>query len=188
MAESTLALQMAQLFAEFLDSGHFKPGQLIVIGCSTSEVAGDHIGQAGSPDIAAQLFGPLERLAREHDMHLAFQCCEHLNRALVVERRTMEAFNLEEVSVVPHPHAGGSMASHAYRHFNEAVVVEAVQAHGGIDIGETLIGMHLRPVAVPLRLSSRTLGAARLNACYTRPKLIGGERAQYSLSSGSCGR
>ena len=118
---------------------------------------------------------------------MAFQCCEHLNRALVVTRQTMEVFQLEEVSVVPHPHAGGFMASHAYRHLPEAVVVEAVRAHGGIDIGETLIGMHLRPVAVPLRLSSRTLGEARINACYTRPKLIGGERAQYSLESGSCG-
>lgn len=187
MTEVNLEQQMAQLFAEFLDSGHFKPGQLIVIGCSTSEVSGDRIGHAGSPDIAAQLFTPLYQLAAERGMHLAFQCCEHLNRALVVTRQTMEAFQLEEVSVVPHPHAGGSMASHAYRHLPEAAVVEAVKAHGGIDIGETFIGMHLRPVAVPFRLSSRTLGSARINACYTRPKLIGGERAQYSLESGSCG-
>lgn len=188
MAESNLEQQAEQLFKEFLDSGHFRSGQLIVLGCSTSEVAGDRIGQAGSPDIAAALFFPLYHLAKERGIHLAFQCCEHLNRALVVTRQTMDAFRLEEVSVVPHPHAGGSMASHAYRHLPDAVVVETVQAHGGIDIGETLIGMHMRPVAVPFRLSSRTLGSARINACYTRPKLIGGERAQYSLESGSCGR
>lgn len=188
MAEDSLKQQTSQLFTEFLDSGHFKPGQIIVIGCSTSEVAGEHIGHAGSPAIAEALFEPLYQLATERGIHLAFQCCEHLNRALVVTRQTMEAYHLEEVTVIPYPHAGGSMASHAYRHLPDAVVVESVQAHGGWDIGETLIGMHMRAVAVPLRLSSRTLGNARLNACFTRPKLIGGERAHYQLEETPTGR
>ena len=179
--------QMEALFDEFLTTCSFKPGQIIVVGCSTSEVAGAHIGKAGDPNVAGALFPPLWRLTQERGLHLAFQCCEHLNRALVVTREAAEAYQLEEVSVVPYPHAGGSMASHAYRHLPDAVVVEAVRAHGGIDIGETMIGMHMRPVAVPLRLSGHSIGQARLNACYTRPKLIGGERAHYALGTDSCG-
>lgn len=187
MEQLTIEQQMETLFQEFVDTCSFKPGQIIVIGCSTSEVAGSHIGKAGDPHVAAQLFPPLWRIAQKRGLRLAFQCCEHLNRALVVTSETMEACHLEAVSVVPYPHAGGSMAAYAYRQMPDAVVVESIQAHGGIDIGETMIGMHLRSVAVPLRLSSHTVGAARINAAYTRPKLIGGERAHYELGIDSCG-
>lgn len=173
--------QTHRLFEEFLSKHYFHPNDIIVIGCSTSEVAGGSIGKNGSSAIAAAIFDGLYPLAKAHGLYLAFQCCEHLNRALVVNREIMEYYHLEEVSAVPHDHAGGAMASYAYRHLPEPCLCETIQAHGGWDIGETLIGMHLRSVAVPLRLSSRTLGEARLNAAYTRPKLIGGERAKYSL-------
>ena len=123
----------------------------------------------------------LAEMAREHELQLAFQCCEHLNRALVVERALAQRENWEEVSVVPYPHAGGSMASYAYRAMEDAVVVEKIAARGGIDIGETMIGMHLKAVAVPMHLEKRTIGQARVNAAYSRPKLIGGARAQYTL-------
>lgn len=176
-----LELQMEQLFEEFLAGAHFQKGDVIVIGCSTSEVAGAEIGKSGNPNIAEALFPPLFKLAQARGLYLAFQCCEHLNRALVVSKEAMVHYGWNEVTVVPHPHAGGSLASHAYRHLPDRVVVEAIQAHGGLDIGETLIGMHLKPVAVPIRLSSRMIGNARLNAAITRPKLIGGERAKYCL-------
>jgi uncharacterized protein (TIGR01440 family) len=133
--------------------------------------------------VAASLFRGLAQAQQRFGFALAFQCCEHLNRALIMERETMERFALDEVSVVPAPKAGGAMAAYAYRHLQEPCVVEAVRAHAGIDIGDTLIGMHLRPVAVPLRPSIRTIGGAHVNMAYTRPKLIGGARAVYVLES-----
>jgi uncharacterized protein (TIGR01440 family) len=176
-----IAQQMQQAFQEYLELANLKPGQVIVIGCSTSEVHGGHIGKDSQPDIAATLYEVLAPMAEANGLYLAFQCCEHLNRALVVDRAVMEKYNLTEVSVVPQIHAGGSMGSYAYRHKADPVMVEAIQAHGGLDIGETLIGMHLRPVAVPKRLSLKYIGNARLTAAASRPKLIGGERAKYTL-------
>jgi len=155
------------------------PNHLLVVGCSTSEVAGKPIGTAGSLAIAAAIWEGVEAVRRRHGFHVAWQCCEHLNRALVVERETMERFGLEEVTVVPHPKAGGSMATVAYERMRDPVVVEAVRAHAGVDIGDTLIGMHLRPVAVPVRPSVRQIGQAHVTMARTRPKLIGGERAVY---------
>ena len=178
---SEIKEQMTQVFEEFLQRSGVKTGQIVVIGCSTSEVGGAQIGKAGNPEIAAALFEPLYQMSQMRGIRLAFQCCEHLNRALVVTEETALLFGLEQVTVVPHPHAGGSLASHAYRHLPGAIVVEQIQAHAGLDIGETLIGMHLKPVAVPLRLSNRQVGGARINGATTRPKLIGGERAKYCL-------
>lgn len=156
-----------------------RPDNIFVLGCSTSEVAGSDIGTAGSEEVGAVLFESLQNLAAAEQLHLAFQCCEHLNRALVVERATMRQFNLEEVSVVPVASAGGSMASFAYKQLSDPVVVERIYADVAMDIGDTLIGMHLRRVAVPLRFSQKTIGNARVNAARTRPKLIGGIRAVY---------
>lgn len=173
--------QMQQAFSEYLEAANLKPGQIIVIGCSTSEVHGGRIGKDSQPDIAAVLYEVLAPMAEEKGLYLAFQCCEHLNRALVVDREVMEKYNLTEVTVVPQIHAGGSMGSYAYRHKADPVMVESIQAHGGLDIGETLIGMHLRPVAVPKRLNVKFIGNARLTAAASRPKLIGGERAKYTL-------
>lgn len=188
MTEAEIALiheQAKAVFGEFLAKTAFKAGQIIVIGCSTSEVRGSRIGKDGNSAIAEALYTAVAPLAAEKGLYLAFQCCEHLNRALVVERDVAEKYNLDEVSVVPYPHAGGSMASWAYRAFSDPVVAETIQAHGGIDIGETLIGMHLKRVAVPLRLENRQIGQARVNAAFTRPKLIGGMRAKYSLDDAS---
>ncbi|NOJ70630.1 TIGR01440 family protein [Paenibacillus alvei] len=158
-----------------------KPGQIVVIGCSTSEVAGVRIGTSGASDTAQAIFAGLSVLRSSYGLEVAIQCCEHLNRALVVERRTLERFGLLEVSAVPVRKAGGSMAAYAYRHLPDACLAEELEAHAGIDIGETLIGMHLRRVAVPLRTEVRYIGKARVNMAKTRPKLIGGERAVYQL-------
>ncbi|MBB6283085.1 TIGR01440 family protein [Geobacillus subterraneus] len=158
-------------------------GHIVVIGCSTSEVLGERIGTAGSMDVAAMLFAELEAWRRETGIELAFQCCEHLNRALVVERETARAHGLEVVSVVPVPQAGGAMAAYAYRNLANPVVVEAIRADAGIDIGHTLIGMHLKPVAVPVRVPVKQIGAAHVTLAKTRPKLIGGARAVYSLEN-----
>lgn len=168
---------------EWINSGFLHEGDLFVLGCSTSEVIGEHIGTAGSEDIASIIFEALSRLKEQTNIELAFQCCEHLNRALVVEKDTMQRRQLEEVSVIPVPKAGGSMASYAYKRMNHPVVVEEVQANAGMDIGETMIGMHLKRVAVPLRFATRKVGNARVNAARTRPKLIGGERANYQATA-----
>ncbi|MFY0546393.1 TIGR01440 family protein [Brevibacillus sp. H7] len=161
---------------------------LLVIGCSTSEVLGQHIGKAGSGEVAAAIFRGIRAVQQEHGFALAFQCCEHLNRALVVEQDTMERYGLEEVTVVPVPGAGGSMAAYAFAQFASPVVVEHIQAHAGIDIGDTFIGMHLRHVAVPIRPRLRRIGEAHVTAARTRPKLIGGARAVYERtpSTESC--
>ncbi|MFO7171926.1 MAG: TIGR01440 family protein [Bacillota bacterium] len=158
-----------------------RPGQILVVGCSTSEVCGERIGTAGSLAVADAVVRPLLAVCREHGLYLAAQCCEHLNRALVVTRECAERYGLEEVTVVPVPGAGGAFASRAMALQPEAICVEDLrgQAHAGLDIGQTLIGMHLRRVAVPVRLGVRQVGRAVLTAARTRPKLIGGERAVY---------
>lgn len=164
---------------EWLETGYLRQGDLFVIGCSTSEVAGKQIGTSGSEEIAAVIFEALGKLGKESGVDLAFQCCEHLNRALVLEKTTQEKHQFDAVSVIPVPSAGGSMASFAYKHFNDAIVVEEVMANAGIDIGDTMIGMHLKKVAVPIRLKQKKIGNAHLTVARTRPKLIGGARAQY---------
>lgn len=168
-----------RLVDEWLESGYLKKGDLFVIGCSTSEVAGEAIGTSGSEQIAEYLFQALQRLRNEAGIHLVFQCCEHLNRALVIERETLHLLNLDEVNVIPTPQAGGSMASYAYQNMTDSIVVEKVKVHAGIDIGDTMIGMHLKEVAVPLRFNQSVVGHARITGARTRPKLIGGERAIY---------
>jgi len=170
---------ISEIVQEWVESGHLHDGDIFVIGCSTSEVAGKHIGTSGSEEIASAIFTGMKELKEKTGVSLAFQCCEHLNRALVVERKTLQAYNLEEVAVVPVPKAGGSMAAFAFKHMDDPVVVEQITANTGIDIGETMIGMHLKHVAVPLRLKQRFIGEARVTAAYSRPKLIGGIRANY---------
>lgn len=177
--ESQIKKDLAAVVLEWTESGYLKQGDLFVIGCSTSEVAGEHIGTSGSEQIGQFIFETLEDLKSQTGIQLVFQCCEHLNRALVVERETMIHHKLEEVSVIPQPHAGGSMATYAFKHFKDPVMVETIQADAGIDIGETMIGMQLKPVVVPLRFNQRTIGHARITGARTRPKLIGGERATY---------
>lgn len=166
---------------ELADAAKLHTGQLLVIGTSTSEVAGQRIGTSGTLEIAGAIYEGVEAVRRELGFYPVYQCCEHLNRALVLTREAAERYGLEEVAAVPVPGAGGSMAAYAYRTLNDPLLVESVQAHAGIDIGDTLIGMHLRRVAVPLRPTIRRIGDAHVTMATTRPRLIGGERAVYSL-------
>ncbi len=184
----TLIEQQAKtVVSEVQTLAGLRQGHVLVIGCSTSEVLGKHIGKAGSEEVAKALYRAIREVQQQHGFALAFQCCEHLNRALVVERSTMERLGLEEVTVVPVPSAGGSMAAYAYAQMNEPVVVEHIRADAGIDIGDTFIGMHLKHVAVPIRPSLRQIGDAHVTAARTRPKLIGGARAVYERTSPNSG-
>ncbi|MED1740591.1 TIGR01440 family protein [Bacillus swezeyi] len=167
------------ILEEFDKEANLRAGQITVIGCSTSEVAGRHIGTSGSEEIAETIYKGLEELQQKTGAALAFQCCEHLNRSLVVEEETAAAWRLPIVFAVPVPKAGGSMASYAYKHMKAPVLVERIEADAGIDIGDTFIGMHLKPVAVPVRVSEKQLGEAHVTLARTRPKLIGGVRAVY---------
>jgi len=176
----------AGALSELFSVAGLASGQIVVVGASTSEIAGKRIGTGGSRDVATAVIDGLWPVAEQHGVRLAFQCCEHLNRALVMERSTLERFFLEEVTAVPVPGAGGAVAAAAYRRFTEPVLALAVAAHAGMDIGDTLIGMHLRRVAVPVRLAVREIGQAHVNAARTRPLLVGGERAVYDLRNEGC--
>jgi uncharacterized protein (TIGR01440 family) len=174
---------MYEILLELLERANIQPHQIVVIGTSTSEVLGRHIGKAGAPEVAEQLFQAVQAARAVRPFCPAFQCCEHLNRALVVERETTDRFGLTEVSAIPVPKAGGSMAAYAFQALENSCLVESVEAHAGVDVGDTFIGMHLRPVAVPFRPSKRTVGEAHVTAAFTRPKLIGGSRAVYDVET-----
>lgn len=178
----SIADQVELLLDELVKASSVREGQIIVFGVSTSEVRGHRIGTSGAENVAEKIYEGAQRVRERVGFHIVWQCCEHLNRALVAERAVAEAQGWLEVSAVPAPKAGGSMASFAYRQLKEPCLVESVQVHAGIDIGETMIGMHLRPVAVPLRPSIRSIGEARVNMALTRPRLIGGARAVYAWS------
>lgn len=175
-----IKLQTQLAVRELLDVAGLKPGELFVIGCSSSEIMGGRIGKNSSPDAGRAVVEAALPLLKERGLFLAAQCCEHLNRALVVEREAAEKFSLEIVSAVPQLHAGGSLATAAFSAFKAPVLVEFVKASAGLDIGNTIIGMHLKHVAVPVRLSVSSIGQAPLVAVRTRPKFIGGERAVYN--------
>lgn len=157
------------------------PGEIVVIGCSSSEVGGSQIGTHSSPVIAEAIFAGIAPVLAERGLFLAAQCCEHLNRAVILPREAALQYRFPIVNVLPQPKAGGSFATVACRELPDAVAVESIeqQAAAGLDIGGTLIGMHLRPVAVPVRLSVKTIGEAPLLAARTRPKFVGGSRAVY---------
>jgi uncharacterized protein (TIGR01440 family) len=171
--------ELESILIEFTEQASLSPGQLVVIGCSTSEVSGKKIGTAGTVEVAETIFRRLKQFAQDAGVSLAFQCCEHLNRALVVERAVALRLGFDEVSVVPARTAGGAMATYAFETFEDAVVVEFIKADAGIDIGNTLIGMHIKHVAVPVRVGQKTVGHAHVTLAKTRPKLIGGPRAIY---------
>lgn len=177
---SEVKAQVIQAVSGLLEVSRLKPGQILVLGCSTSEVQGKRIGSTGNTDVAVAILDGVDEALEGTGILLAVQCCEHLNRCLVVERGTQEKYNLTEVTVLPVPHAGGAAAATALRRFSDPVVVESIQAHAGLDIGDTLIGMHLRPVAVPVRLAIRSVGDAHLTLARTRPRLVGGKRAVYA--------
>ena len=175
----SIAKQGVQAFEELIEAAGLTKGQILVVGCSSSEMVGATIGKGSSFDTANELFEAIYPILQKKGIYLAAQCCEHLNRALVVEKKCAEQYGLEPVCVVPYPKAGGSFATAAWRHFEAPVAVEHIRAHAGIDIGGVMVGMHLREVAVPIRLSIAKIGEANILCAKTRPKLIGGERAKY---------
>ncbi len=165
---------------ELLNKAKLSEGSVFVLGCSSSEICGNTIGTASSAEAAKAVYDVILPILSEKGIYLAAQCCEHLNRALVVERRVAKEQNLEIVNVIPHAHAGGASATYAYSIFDDPVVVENIRADAGMDIGGTLIGMHLKPTAVPVKTQTRTIGDALVICARTRPKFIGGERAIYN--------
>ena len=169
--------QCEKAVKELLEKAKLKAGDILVVGCSTSEVLGDKIGTNSNPDTAKEIFDGIYGVLKEKGIFLAVQCCEHLNRAIVIERAAVKG--AEIVNVVPQKKAGGSLATVAYASFNEPIVVEEIKADAGIDIGDTLIGMHLKKVAVPVRIATNKIGYANVVCARVRPKFIGGVRAIY---------
>lgn len=169
--------QTKAVISELCERAKLKTGNIVVVGCSTSEVIGSRIGTNSNPEIAGEIFKALHDYTESKGLYLAIQCCEHLNRAIIIERNAVPFADI--VNVVPQPKAGGSLATQAYAGFRDPVAVEEIKADAGIDIGFTLIGMHLKKVAVPLRLENNRIGEATILAARTRPKFIGGVRAAY---------
>ena len=174
--------QAQRAVTELCDAAHLRPGALFVVGCSSSEVLGERIGTHTSMDVAGALYEGIASVLKERGVFLAAQCCEHLNRALVVERTVLERYDLEQVNAIPQPnHAGGAFASVAWNRMADPVLVESLSARAdaGIDIGGTLIGMHIHPVVVPVRISIDRIGEASILCARRRPKYVGGQRAVY---------
>lgn len=169
-----------RVVSEFLEQAGLKEGNLIVIGCSTSEIASKRIGSYSNAELGEAVFTAMYEELCAHGFFVAAQCCEHLNRALIMEEEAAGRYGYEIVNVMPMPKAGGSFATAAWKHMKNPVAVEHIQAHGGIDIGDTLIGMHLKAVAVPVRIAHPAVGGAHIVCARTRPKYIGGERAHYN--------
>ena len=168
----TIRQEARAVAEELITTAQMKPGQILVVGCSSSEIHNSKLGTDSSQEIGQAVF--------EHGLYLAAQCCEHLNRAVVLERAAAEKYGYEPVCAVPWLHGGGSFAMAAYYGLEDAVTVERVQAHAGIDIGDVLIGMQLKAVAVPVRVSQKMIEDAHVVCARTRPKYIGGERTHYA--------
>lgn len=164
---------------ELAEAGNLRKGSVIVLGCSTSEIAGARIGKGSVPELGAEVAKAMIEFCREMGLCPAFQCCEHLNRAVVLEEDRLESLRLTEVCAVPKPKAGGSVPAAAWKLLENPALAQMIQADAAIDIGDTLVGMHIRPVAVPVRPSVQNLGEARIVMAYSRRPLIGGERAEY---------
>ena len=174
-----IRLTLRQAVDALADAGHIQPGGLIVLGCSTSEVAGARIGKGSVPELGEVIARAMLDACRAHGLEAAFQCCEHLNRAIVMEQRVLKDLRLTQVRAIPQPKAGGSVPAAAWKLLEQPALAMAVQADAAIDIGDTLVGMHIRPVAVPLRLDVNHVGHANLVMAYSRLPYIGGSRAVY---------
>ncbi len=187
MNETNEALQLKNEITSALDAavdalckaGSLQPGSVIVLGCSTSEVAGARIGKGSVPELGEVIAEAMLAACSAHGVHAAFQCCEHLNRAIVMEQRVLDERRLTQVNAIPQPKAGGSVPAAAWKMLEKPALAMAVQAEAGIDIGDTLVGMHIRPVAVPLRLEISHVGHANLVMAYSRLPYVGGSRAVY---------
>ena len=178
-----IARQVADMFEFLVLEGRLSPGALIVLGCSTSEIDGERIGKAGSQAIGRNVVNGALSVCLAHRIDLAVQCCEHLNRALVLTKEAATRRGYQAVSAVPYSGAGGSCAEAAFGLFEHPILTEAIQADAGVDIGDTLIGMHIRPVAVPVRPPTDQVGKAHVTMAYSRPKYIGGPRARYTIEN-----
>ncbi|MFR4319587.1 MAG: TIGR01440 family protein [Eubacterium sp.] len=174
---SELTKQAENVTKEIVEKAGLKKGQILVVGCSSSEICGDRIGTNSNLEVAQAVFKGIYDVLQEKGIYLAAQCCEHLNRAIIVERKAVPFADI--VNVIPQPKAGGSFGTTAYKTFEEPVALEEIKADAGIDIGGTLIGMHLKKVAVPVKLENRKIGEANVLAARVRPKFIGGQRAIY---------
>ncbi len=174
-----ITLQAKEAATELIERSGIKKGQIMVIGCSTSEIQGYDLGSHSGPEVGKAVLEGILPVAKEHGIYLAAQCCEHINRAIIIEEEAMEKYRLDQVNAVPQPKAGGSFATALYGALESPVAVEDVKAHAGLDIGGVLIGMHLKEVAVPMRLATKHIGNALVIAARTRPKFTGGERAVY---------
>lgn len=175
-----IKVQTKEVLLQLLEEANLKEGNILVVGCSSSEVGSFKIGSNSSEEIGKAIFETLNEELSARGIYLATQCCEHLNRALIMEAEAAAKYGYEPVNVMPQLKAGGSFSTAAFAGFKEAVAVERIQAHAGIDIGDTLIGMHLRPVAVPVRTKTDKIGEAHVVCARTRLKYIGGERAMYN--------
>ncbi|MGY5383895.1 TIGR01440 family protein [Staphylococcus haemolyticus] len=171
--------ELKTLLDELKSQSFFNENEICVIGCSTSEVIGQKIGSVGSMEVAEAIFNALEEVKQDTGVSFALQGCEHINRAVTIEREDFNPLTMEEVTVVPDVHAGGSLATYAYKHMNDPIVVEHISVPKGIDIGQTLIGMHIKHICVPVRTSVKQVGEAIVTIATSRPKKIGGERAKY---------
>lgn len=183
---SEISEQCIQAVTELCETAGLKKGQILVAGCSSSEVLGKRIGSFSNEETAKEIYDALQSVLKPRGIYLAAQCCEHLNRAIIIEREAVP--QAEICNVVPQPKAGGSFAAAAYRDMEEPVALEEIKADAGLDIGNTLIGMHLKHVAVPVRLAVKQIGEAPLVAARTRPKFIGGCRAVYDDRLGADNR
>ena len=177
---SDIKRQAEKAVEELIEVAKLKQGSVLVVGCSSSEVIGSKIGTNSSVEVADELFDAIYSVLKNKGIYLAAQCCEHLNRAIIIEGDYADKYGIEKVNVVPQPKAGGSFATAVYKNLKNPAVVEFIKADAGIDIGSTLIGMHLKHVAVPVRLSVQKIGEATVTAARTRPKFIGGMRAAYN--------
>lgn len=177
---SNITNETKRAITELIEVSKIKSGDILVIGCSSSEIMGGDIGKASSMDAAKAVFDGIYPILKEKGIYLAAQCCEHLNRAIIIEQAAAEKFGCDIVNVLPQQTAGGSFATIAWQNMDCPVAVEHIKASTGLDIGNTLIGMHLKEVAVPVRLSLNKIGKANVVCARTRPKFIGGERACYN--------
>lgn len=172
-----ITIQAEKITEEICEKARLKEGQIFVVGCSSSEICGDKIGTNSNLEVAEAVFKGIYNVLQSKKIYLAAQCCEHLNRSIIVERAAVPFSEI--VNVVPQPKAGGSFATTAYKTFDNPVAVEEIKADAGIDIGGTLIGMHIKKVAVPVKLENNKIGEANVLAARTRPKFVGGVRAIY---------
>lgn len=189
MTYEEIRKQAENAVRELLETARTEKGDIFVVGCSSSEIKGEHIGKGSDINAAKAVYEGISPVLKEKGLYLAAQCCEHLNRAIIVEKEALLPGS-EICNVVPQLHAGGSFAVTVYENAEHPVAVEHIQAAAGIDIGDTLIGMHLRPVAVPVRIAQKRIGEANVVCARTRPKFIGGSRAVYddALSGGEVRR